>query len=300
MTAEVRRDLEAAARIAQAWLDARGPGTAIDETTPIQLRDWLYAQWYAAPRDVKDLATWAVPFVAHLRAADAGSRRWQSGWIAGQVSTAGRVIAVKGAERRLLWPGDYALASGAARPVQPADALVIVDRLDTIDQLPGYWTTCSADWFPLPVRIVRVYWNTTPRGAASIVRRITEVAAGLPFSLKVPTDPAHFNRPDAVVLYLHAPLTSETLTALEAAASAERAWLATSTPPLTRMIGDGVALAIAPSASGESFGQHRCRLIAEAAIHRRTNASTETDDASAAIARRFARDGIDPASPWQS
>lgn len=296
MTAEVRRDLEEAARIAQAWLDARAPGAKTDDTTTIELRDWLYSQWYAAPQDAKDLASWAVPFVAHLRAADAGTRRWQTGWIASQVSTAGRVIAVKGAERRLLWPGDYALASGGARPVRSGDALRITDRLDSIDELSGYWITYSADWFPQPAQIVRVYWNTTPRGAASIIRRVTAVVAGLPFSLKVPIDPVHFNRPDAVVLYLHAPLKPETLTALEAAASAERAWLSPSTPPLTRTIGDGVGLAIASSQGGESFGQHRCRLIAEATIRTRLSST----DAVAAITARFMSNGIDPAAPWNS
>jgi hypothetical protein len=51
--------------------------------------------------------------------------------------------------------------------------------------------------------LTRVYWNLKPSGAIGIMRRVTRELneAGIPFKFKVLSDPAHFTRCDAAVLY---------------------------------------------------------------------------------------------------
>ena len=287
--ADVDSQYQEAAAAAETYL-ALQPGSA----APVELRDRLYETWYAALRDAKPLSVGALPFVAQLRVAHAGSRRWQDGWVALRVSTAGRVLAGRRGVQRLLWPGDYANRDQPGLVPWPGTPLTVVDRLDSVELLPGYWVTHSADWFPLSGTATRIYWNLQPAGAADLVRTLTELLPPHAFCLKVPSDPIAFARPDAGVLYVRADAEGAVWRSIRRAHDAVATWLAPGVPPLTKRLEAGLAAAELPFDATESFGQHRCRLIAEAVIWARR----ERQDPIGAIRQRFAEAGIDPDRPW--
>ena len=104
--------------------------------------------------------------------------------------------------------------------------------------------------------------------------------------LKCAVDPKQYARSDVIIAYL-ALETIERLAAPIAALShagvdeARRAG-----PPLTLRVAPGLTAAFDPGGN-ESFGTHRCRLIAEAP-------GGGVDD----VLARFAAEGIDPVRPW--
>ena len=89
-------------------------------------------------------------------------------------------------------------------------------------------------------------------------------AASVPFRLKVLSNPDAYTRADAGVLYLrrrHALAAGDVIARIyEAVADGLRPEI----PLLTLRLADGLALAESPPTG--SYGQHRCRLIARAAL----------------------------------
>ena len=107
-----------------------------------------------------------------------------------------------------------------------------------------------------------------------------------PWLLKCAIHPVEYARSDAVVAYL-TPATvyrrSGQIVEL-AVPSSSRDRIAG--PPLTLPVAPGLTAAFDPGGD-ESFGSHRCRLIAQAAA-----ASLH------GILAQFTKDGVDPARPW--
>ena len=87
----------------------------------------------------------------------------------------------------------------------------------------------------------------------------------LPFSIKVLDDPSRFTRCDAAVLYVEKETYLEVVDRLAEVYREVAHFLKPETPVFTKSLCTGVGLAEDPGRS-ESFGQHRCRLLAEGAV----------------------------------
>lgn len=142
--------------------------------------------------------------------------------------------------------------------------------------------------------MVRLYWNLRADGAVPFVAAATRAlnAAGAAFRLKVLHDPAAFTRCDAAVVYLARddyPALSTLLLGLHAELAA---YLSPRVPVFTATLAPGLGFAEDPG-TGESFGEHRCALMAEALV---TAAETGAPPLEA-IGKRFARAGLDLDAP---
>ena len=211
-------------------------------------------------------------------------------------SITGEVLARRGGMQRLLKPGDYVELLQPGLAPQPGTSVLAVDCLDSTELMPGYWVTHSENWFPVHGTLLRVYWNLEPRGAPKLTRILTELLPPQSFCLKIPADPSAFNRTDAVVLYLRSP-AGVVWRAVRRAHDAVSSWLAPEVPPLTGRLDSGIAIAEHAAAATESYGQHRCRLIAEAVL---AAAALGVTDYVSAIRQRFADERIDPDRPWMA
>jgi hypothetical protein len=114
--------------------------------------------------------------------------------------------------------------------------------------------------------------------------------------LKTINDPLGYGRADSAVLYLDGrdlavafPLVVEVYEELKPQLSPEVPWLAQTLAP-------GLGLAEDPR-NGESFGQHRCRVLAEALWSSFQEGHHSTEDRIEAVIAAFARSGLDPARP---
>jgi hypothetical protein len=128
----------------------------------------------------------------------------------------------------------------------------------------------------------RVYLHLPWQGAVPALGALEAWdAARVPFRFKILADPAAFGRVDAAVLYL--PRSALATPALPRFHARIAPWLREETPPFARRLGRGVAWADDAS-ERESFGQSRCRILAE---------GLSRGDADAA----FRAEGLDPRRP---
>jgi hypothetical protein len=147
--------------------------------------------------------------------------------------------------------------------------------------------------------LIRLYFHVSRDGAVPLAGVLSGCLNGrqVPFRLKCLSDPAHYDRCDSSVLFfakrhlrvvLH--LVAEVLDAL-------RPYLVRATPLFTKRLGEGVAAAEEPR-TGESFGLHRCRLLAEGCLDAWLAGRWTVAGRLAAIRQRFALNGLDFHRPY--
>jgi hypothetical protein len=233
-------------------------------------------------------------FVEALSAGNASRERWDAGWQIRQLLPSGQVAVVKGAMSRLVWPGEF-LAHGApgTAPRPGAEVSLFAPRESRTMQ-PGFYFSFGEalgdqeDEFA----IVRLYWNVRADGAARLIGGVTQALNryAVPFRCKCLSVPSYYDRTDAAVLYLGkrhyriaAALLAESYPKL-------RPLLDQPTPLFSKPLADGLGLAENPR-SGESFGMHCCRLVAEAICAAHARASDTPQARLDAIAAAFAGAG---------
>lgn len=145
----------------------------------------------------------------------------------------------------------------------------------------------------------RVYLDLRREGAVPFVRETTRRLndAGLAFVAKVVDEPGGFDRRDAAVLFFE---RRERERALEAADDLSRAlapFLGPGAPAMTLPLSPGVAFAEDPGGV-ESFGSHRCLLIAEAAVIASERGISTADGRLDIVRERFAQAGTSIEAPY--
>ncbi len=252
----------------------------------------LYQHWYinADPHDT-DIEAPFTDLAAPLRAAHAGSHRWQNGWKIERVAKNGQLIVNRHSSRKLLYPGDYQLAGSAATGLLTGRSLRIIQRNDSTASNPGYWSSFSSSWQQSESAIYRLYWNVDYAGAIALTRSISEILSdNIAWSFKVPIERDGYNRADTVVLYL----LNGSFTALQPAL--KKIWLSVNnllldrTPRMARKLATGLALAENPLDAEESFGLYVCRQLAEAWLIGRQSEQRPAEQ----IMQGFRQQNIDP------
>jgi hypothetical protein len=265
-----------------------------DEPTLEQLAADLYGSWYAAPVANDERET-DLPDsqVALLRAAHAGNDRWEGDWTAVGLGPSGQIIATHNGERRLLDRSEYVRKDHRGIVAAVGTQVLTPSRRDHSDE--GWWYTHSPHWrLDAPAGpLVRVYWNVSARDVAVLVRELTArlIDYPAPWMLKCAADRASYKRADATVLFLTGEHLERARHIVDESRSALTPILRPGTPPLTLAIGSGVAVCDDPG-TGDSFGEHRCRLIAAGTLR------TAPEDPRSAIADEFRRAGIPPERPY--
>lgn len=153
---------------------------------------------------------------------------------------------------------------------------------------PGFYIVLGETPLAPDESLFRVYWNLWSEGARPLIRAATRRLddAAIPFRLKVGAHPAFFTRVDAGVLYVPRRNRRRALGIVADVRRLISRHLKPSTPPFTKRLAPGVALAEDPG--GESFGMTRCGALSEAILGSRNGRSG--DGASLrAVAAAFAR-----------
>ena len=279
--------------------------TAIHECSGVEaLAVRLYQLWYSAPV-AADGPPFGIPprLDSLLRSAHAGSGIWENGWEVEHTGRDGQVIARKGGERRVLHRCDYIVPEHPGLVAKPRDHVRVSLRYDYVDVEGGWWFTHSPGWQldAPPGPLVRFYWNVGVAQVATVVERITSAMLSntTPWMLKCATDPDAYRRADVVVLYMLRSAVVSLSQRLGEVRAHLRPVLRAGSPPLTFGIARGVAACDDP-ATGASFGQHRCTLIAEAVLGTDADSTlAESPDALLdAIVMRFRDAGIPPDRPY--
>ncbi len=274
-----------------------------------QLATLLYERWYAPPSGASPGRLDPAEVSAHYQAADAASGRFEPGWIVlhpkvawariGPPASPWQVPAARGAETRWVDPVDlYADDGVGLRPAAGA-SITVSSRLDSVELLPGWWTSMSRAWSSGSPPLVRLYWSVPPEHACRLVDGLTgSLDPGAPYALKCPLDLDRCRRPDAVVLYLPSSAWKTMCPGLTAGYRRVQAWLRPLVPALTLRLARGLALAEDPGV--DSFGTNRCRMLAGGLADARRAGITDAGVLLDAAVGTLARHGVDPDSPWRN
>lgn len=265
-----------------------------------QLYRDFYTRGYAAWPDESPgrmPVTGFTPFLQALSAANPGRGSDEGGWhvrgFAGDrvvVQRDGLSLWVKGDD--VVAESGQVAANAAVRVRLPKELL----RLS-----PGYYMALGdrGSDSHVPEGLVRFYWNlrseTAPRFLACVLWRLNQ--AGLAFRLKVVNDPDGYTRCDAGVLYVRKPDCQMALGIVGTVFGEVGRELKSAAPVFTKRLAAGLGLAEDPG-DGDSFGMHRCMLLAEGIVRAHEQGRTSLDDRLAMVAQCFLEAGLSLDAPF--
>ncbi len=231
-----------------------------------------------------------------LAAANEGTGWLQPGWrVVAQED--GRWV-VQRADLRLWVTAEDIETGGGASGI--GDAVAVRHSTDLPALSPGFYMARGDRGFSdgQPRVLDRVYLDLRREGAVPFVRETTRRlnGAGLAFMAKVVDEPGGFDRRDAAVLFFE---RRDRKRALDAAGDLARAlapFLDGGAPAMTFPLAPGVAFAEDPGGA-ESFGSHRCLIIAEAAVDAAERGLGSLEDRLDLLRERFAQEGITLEAP---
>jgi hypothetical protein len=260
----------------------------------------LYARCYsrrmeeAPPPDPQTLV--ADPtFLPKLMQSNRSRPGWEGGWTVYQVSPNGQVWLSKGDRQRSAVPGEF-ISTGPPGVAPQSGSIVNVQvaRESTVAQ-PGFYfmygETLGDVWDDQSV--VRFYFHAPSSAAPELIEALTPLLNRyqVPFRMKALNEPAMYGRTDAVVLYVARRYHDITVRIVRQLPVNVADRLHDSTPLFARPLQPGVGVAEDPN-TGESFGMHRCRLMAEGIFDAWQRNDQSVDGRLRAVAARFTQNGL--------
>ena len=265
----------------------------------------LYSDFYARGRPTPSRAEANIVspvgltrFVAELSAANSGSGYWEDGW---KVRTVEGDIASVFRGGLTIWVPlkECLVAEGGS--IVPEGEVHVRFAKEFLGMSPGFYMAVGDH--PL-IRsreqvVIRLYWNLTSDGAISFIGTACKVLnrAALPFRLKVLNDRSLFSRCDGGVIYVLGSNYPAVADALSAIYETVGHHLKSRTPAFTKQLAPGVGLAEDPG-QGESFGQHRCQLLADAVIRAYEEGKKSDRERIKGVSDSFEAQGISITRPF--
>ncbi|HVF77529.1 MAG TPA: T3SS effector HopA1 family protein [Solirubrobacteraceae bacterium] len=274
------------------WFGRRfeaGAGEPLTDVVAQRLRVDFLEPGAARParREPRAAGADAASFAGALSHANCGRGSWQPGW---------RVAGIEEEEVAVVRPDGLVLrAAPADCRVEGTLADVRMPK-DLVGASPGVIEVLG-DTAPAPgcTERARLSWNITAIGAVTLVARLTYALnqAAIPFTLEVLDEPARYaGRPGAHLLLARSDVAA-VRAMLKPLLRALGAHLSDGAPAFSKPLSRGLALVEEPG-GGETFGAHRCRLLAEAIIA----AGDAVDARLVAVHERFADAQISLDAPY--
>jgi hypothetical protein len=238
--------------------------------------------------------------VAALSQANTGHGTWEPGWVVQGLPEEGRIPVRK--EGLTLWVTSAQVRS-QHQGHRPGTRCRVRMGKELREMMPGYYFAIGdgneRDERDEDELLVRLYWNVSPEGAVALIRALTSAwnRIRIPFRTKVINHQSGYPRADAGVAYLDKRYFPAARAELPVIYREMRPLLRPDVPRFTKRLAPGLGLAEDPG-HDESFGQHRCRVIAQALWLCFERGIAATDARVAEVAARFAELGLDPQRPY--
>jgi hypothetical protein len=269
-----------------------------------RLVDDLYRNFYCTGGQPKPLpreqSAYAIRAAFRERLADANTatRTWAHGWTVTDLH-ADAVCVERNSLRLYVRRGEIRIDS---EQIETGRRVSIALPADLLGIAPGYYvaTGRAGDVGAMDSQAVRVYMHPSADAAGALVGRLSERLNhdAIPFRLKVLDDPLGFARCDAAVLFVPRLMFDRAAPTLRSVTQEGDVRMQSATPALTKALAPGVALAEDPDWSGESFGAHRCRIIAAAALEDSAGTERPRRPGIDAVRAAFARRGLSLDTPY--
>jgi hypothetical protein len=266
-----------------------------------QLYKDFYCRGFPSPAEqevINGQDVGVTSFVRQLSVANAGNGYCSDGWSVHTVK--GCNVVVRGAGLKLwvrprdcLIPRDALLKSGTRLGLRFPKELLSIS--------PGFYVALGDKELvgDSSQALVRFYWNLTPEGSISFMRKATFLLnkAEVPFKIKVVNDPVRFTRRDAVVLYIRKVDYRQVSKPMERIYPQVVRSLKNGEPAFTKQLAMGVGLAEDPG-QGESFGSHRCRILAEGLVRAYEQRKKSVQEQLQVVTECFQENGINLNKPF--
>jgi hypothetical protein len=240
---------------------------------------------------------------ADLMKANAGRERWEPGWRIVQALSSGQLAVQRNGLNRLLWPGEYLSPDGPGGMPQPGNYVNVYCKKDSTSVQPGFYFAFGETLSDQQDQAgpVRFYWSVKTAGILDLMRGVTGELNRfqIPFHFKCPTRAALYERSDAAVLYVAKRLYRIVGELLGGTYQSVAHNIRAETPLFAKHLAPGLGLAEDP-ANGESFGSHRCRLMAEAMCDANTQDRQTVEERLEAVEKQFRQNGLTLESPHLS
>lgn len=312
LVAEALRAVRISSPTRFCWYGAGGPVLPSDVESAMEpetarrylvhaLQTHLYASFYcpgsARPhRPEGDLPPQLgfTPFIQSLSSANTGAGSREAGWRVVRRDDGQVVVSHDGLT---LW----ARPEEVVGPAEPGATVSVLLPKELLRLSPGFYMALGdAAFGGDPAAIVRFYWNLRSEGASALVALLTTALNQqmLGFRLKVLNDPGGYSRCDAAVLYTSRSDYDRAADIVATTYPAVAGHLKPAIPALTKPLADGLALAEEPRPAGDSFGMHRCRLLADAIIRAHERGAGSAQARLEDVEARFTEEGISLDRPY--
>ncbi len=263
------------------------------------LHQTFYQHFYCklpdAPESAQDLAEIADPegFLARLKIANKSRERVSSDWALHSEVLNGQPVVYSGEVVHIAEPADIEYKLDAEG--NPNGWTSVIFRAERVATGVGFYFVYGetpVDAFDRTV-VTRLYFNLGPAGVQKWIEVLTSSLnrSQVPFTLKCPLNPLAFRRTDSCVLYLPRRYFAFAWQILRPALNQVASLLRPCTPMFALPLVQGVSLADDPG-NGESFGQHRMRLVARALCRECALNSNDLSAKRLAVVEEFSEAGL--------
>ncbi|MBY0574367.1 MAG: hypothetical protein K2P84_11865, partial [Undibacterium sp.] len=251
-------------------------------------------------QDPSKLSVDANSLVAIFTQANQTPDGWDPGWEVYQMTADGRISVQKAERSRVAIPGDYASYKWTKEGVSIGDHVTLRVYPGSSEAQAGYFfafgstLTDQFDEFDL----MRFYFNITAEAAPTLLSTLTALLNrhAIPFRFKTLVDARAYQRADAAVLYLAKRYYHQVVSLLPYVYHELGNGIQSATPMFCKTLAPGMGVAEDPG-GGESFGQHRCGLVAAGLVDAWVAGLQDPDAKLIAIEKRFNELGINLATP---
>jgi hypothetical protein len=261
----------------------------------------FYCQGFATPtaeEDALPMQSATTPFLEALSSANAGTGCRENDWEILAIEECA-VLARKDGLEVWAWMADCYVPPG--HDLDAGTRIGLRLPKEYLNLSPGFYVALGNRELPHDGSdtLVRVYWHLTPDGAAAFLRSATTRLndARLPFRLKVLRDPSLYTRCDAGVVYtLKRDFRCVSKIMAEVYGEVSDT-LRPSVPAFTKYLAPGLGLAEDPG-GGQSFGEHRCQLLADALISAYESGVLSTRKRMHVVFKHFEQIGLSLDAPF--
>lgn len=266
------------------------------------LRDLFYNKCYIRDCVVDpSMSVDANQLMSDLKLANNTIDTWDEGWKIYQIDPNGRVSVQKADRSRTANPGEFTKHSYTGMPLKNGDIVSLRVYPGSIHMSDSFYFAFGAnlsDQFD-EFSLLRFYFNVSADKAAPLLSTLSQRLNyyAIPYRFKTLSWPQLYRRADGTVLYVarrYYPIVASLLYELRAYFSSQ---LRTEVPMFCKVFLPGLGLAEDPR-NGESFGMHRCRLMAQGLVNAWYDGTQSSELRLYVIRDCFAQDGIDWERPY--
>ncbi len=270
------------------------------------LQSMLYARCYSrrmedAPPPPPEAMLPDPTFLPKLIQSNRSRPGWEGGWTVYQVSPNGQVWLSKGDRQRSAVPGEFVTTGPPGVAPQPGAIVNVQVQRESTAAQPGFYYVYGEALGDVwdDQSVVRFYFHAPSSAAPELIEALTLPLNRyqVPFRMKALNEPAMYGRTDAVVLYVARRYHDITVRIVGQLPRNVTDQLLASTPLFTRTLQPGIGVAEDPN-TGESFGMHRCRLVAEGIVDAWKKSDQSVDGRLRAVEARFTQNGLKLELPY--